>query len=331
MTSTHSGGPASIDETGAGRADDQAQKFRRVERRRQQNRETRAAARRRSRVDTADAEWAVDPTELTVAPALVAASTREGRLRAFPGAKVAKIREQLGKIGSAPWPELPGCLLVLFTARSGSTYLCRELERHFDVGKMAETLNPAQISKSPIERRLSKRLSPWFAFKAGFKGVVGAECSGFVDTYLSDIVLIRLVRRDIVAQAVSLVKATQTRQWHLTDTVRQPARYNLAEIESAILKIASVADRLRAYAEGMGRPCEMLAYEDFSGGDTSGALSICDRLGVPRRSIESPIEHRPTERMGDEINEQWRERASREMGATARDWVSRYHAAVEAP
>ncbi|MEO7027290.1 MAG: Stf0 family sulfotransferase [Caulobacteraceae bacterium] len=272
-----------------------------------------------------------DPTGQTDARAPVAASARESRLRAFPDTKVAKIHEQLRNVDGAPWPDLPGCLLVLFTARSGSTYLCRELEKHFHVGKMAETLNPAQISKTPVELLLSKRLSPWFAFKAGFKGVVGAECSGFVDTYLNDIVLVRLIRRDIVAQAVSLVKATQTRQWHLTDAIRQPAHYDLAEIESAIIKIASVADRLRTYAESMGRPCEMLAYEDFSGGDTSAALRICDRLGVPRRSIDSPIEHRPTERMGDEMNEQWRQQASREMGAVARDWVSRYRAAVEAP
>lgn len=90
------------------------------------------------------------------------------RLAAFPEAQIELIGGRLGSILTEPWPVIDGCLSVLFTSRAGSTFLARELETVFDIGRMREAFNPNPIMQgfAPAEI-VSRRKGTWFSFKAG--------------------------------------------------------------------------------------------------------------------------------------------------------------------
>jgi len=252
------------------------------------------------------------------------ADAAKARLKVFLDAEVERIGKTVGTIHAAPWPRIEGCLVVLFTARSGSTFLARELEYAYDIGRMGETLNPAQVRGQAVAKIVAKRQGAWFACKAGLEGVVAGEFYGFFEAYLEKTWFLRLVRRDIVAQAVSLAKAAQTQQWHVTDRPRRAAAYDAARIVKALKTIATGDQQLTRYAKRTGRPCRTLTYEDISGGDLSPILAAGHLLGLPRRKGDAGVAHRSVERMGDAINDEWRARFAEEMDASTRDLIDQY-------
>jgi len=252
------------------------------------------------------------------------------RLKPFGGLENKRSYRELGPNAAAPWPEVEACLIVLFTARSGSTFLSRELEIAFEVGKMGETLNPPKVKKRALQKSIDKLKGSWFSAKAGVPGVVTGELCGFFDQYMHKTSFIRLIRKDIVAQAVSTAKAVQTSEWHVTDEpVARAAQYDAAIIANAVVKIERNVMQLREYAELTGRPCLPLIYEDFSNGDLTPALKVGDALGAPRHRSAEGIEARPVQRMGDATNEAWIARFTDEMDSPLRDRIARYVAAIE--
>jgi LPS sulfotransferase NodH len=251
------------------------------------------------------------------------------RLEAFSHFQVEEIHARLGALPTGAWPRIDGCFVILFTARSGSTFLCRELEHAYDIGRMGEVLNPGQLKGRPVARIVRRRKNAWFAFKAGLQGVIAAELSGFFDVYLKKTQFIQLVRRDIVAQAVSFVKASQTRQWHLTDSVEQEPEYDPAAIGKAVRKLSSGVLDLRRYADLAGRPCITVVYEDFSDDDFTPALAACDALGLPRRVGGEVVKHRPVERMSDAVNLDWRDRFMACMDTQMRKRIDAYQASLQ--
>jgi LPS sulfotransferase NodH len=255
---------------------------------------------------------------------------RHPRLEPFAGAQDGRTYREIVPIPDQPWPEVEACLVVLFTARSGSTFLSRELEMAFEVGKMGETLNPPKLKKRALQKSIGKLKGSWFSAKAGVPGVVSGELCGFFDHYLHKTSFIRLIRRDIVAQAVSTAKAVQTSSWHVTDTtVAAAAKYDATVIANAVIKIERNVMQLRQYAQLTGRPCLPLIYEDFSNGDLTPALRVGDALGVPRHKSEEGIVARPVQRVGDATNEAWIARFNDEMAPTVHDCIARYVEAIE--
>ncbi|MDQ2861279.1 MAG: Stf0 family sulfotransferase [Pseudomonadota bacterium] len=250
------------------------------------------------------------------------------RLDGFPEAQVDLIRGRMGAIPTAPWPRLEGCLAALATSRTGSTYLTRELETAFDISRMRESLNPAQMKGRAAAEIVAQRRGAWFAFKADWTSVIAAELSGFFDAYFSVTSFILLARRDIVAQAVSCVKAKQTGQWHSNQKSTAAAVYDGADIARYISLIAGGVDILRLYAERSGRPWRSAVYEDFAQGDFTLVMAACDSLGVPRRRAGSHIRPMPVERIGDATNEAWAARFREDAGPPIRDRIERYVARV---
>jgi LPS sulfotransferase NodH len=254
---------------------------------------------------------------------------RHPRLAPFQASLDRKILLEMGPISQESWPEVEACLLVLFTARSGSTFLTRELEIAFEVGKMGETLNPPKVKKRPLQKSIPRLKGAWFSAKAGVPGVVSGELCGFFDHYIDKTSFIRLLRKDIVAQAVSTAKAVQTRAWHTINTPVAEAQYDGAIIADAIVKIERNVAQLRHYANLTGRPCLPLVYEDFAYGDLTPALKVGDALGVPRHKSDEGVVPRPVQRVGDATNEAWIARFSEEMDTQVRDCIARYVDAID--
>lgn len=257
-----------------------------------------------------------------------AARARIARLEAFSHFLVEDIQERLGEIQWQPWPEIQGCFVLLFTARSGSTFLCREMERTFNIGRMGESLNPAPVKGRPVAEVVRRRQDAWFAFKAGLQGVVAAEICGFFDAYLDKTVFIRLIRRDLVAQAVSYVRAMQTDQWHRADEARREPTYDRQAIAKAVRKLGSGVNQLGDYARRTGRPCRTLIYEDFAEGDIAPAIEAGDVMGLPRFPDGAKVEHRPVQRMSDALNLEWKERFMEEADVSIRKRIEAHERAA---
>lgn len=250
------------------------------------------------------------------------------RLEAFTVAQVAKVSRRVGVVRTASWPRLEGCLAILFTSRSGSTFLARELECLFNVGRLRESFNPNLVAARPAAKIVASRRENWFSFKAGGNSVIAAEICGLFDTYLAATAFILLVRRDIVAQSVSRVKALQTLQWHSTQVAERPASYDPVRIAQSITIIANGVEKLRRYAERTERPWRRLVYEDFRHGDFTHAMAACDAFAIPRRGPNSKFQPEPVERIGDATNQVWAARFQEEMGLSTRERVERYQAEI---
>ncbi|MDQ2860471.1 MAG: Stf0 sulfotransferase family protein, partial [Pseudomonadota bacterium] len=206
----------------------------------------------------------------------------------------------------------------------GSTYLARELECAFDIGRLRESLNPAQVKDRAAAEIVAQHRGAWFALKAGVPGVIAGEFRGFFDAYLARTAFIVLSRRDIVAQAVSCEKAHQSGQFHSTQKAKRAALYDGARIAQWISVIANIEERLWLYAKRSGRPWRAAVYEDFAQGDFTLALAACDALGVPRRRAGSHFLPKPVERIGDATNEAWAARFREDMDPPTREIVEQY-------
>jgi LPS sulfotransferase NodH len=255
------------------------------------------------------------------------------RLTMIPAPKVAKFRKKVGPLDSAPWPEIEGCLIALCSARSGSTLLCRQFETLYKIGLMGEALNWSKLKHAPassVRKVVAARNEPWFAFKTSMSNMLALELTGFVDAYYDRTVFVTLIRRDIVAQAVSRAKAAQTGQWHVNRKPPGNAVYDADMIADAVRSIALHVEQMKSYAEGAGRPHARLFYEDIATSGLSAVKAVGDDLGLPRRTLNEHSELlRPIEKMGDEINDEWRERFLKEMNASIGEIVEDYVTAVD--
>ena len=254
----------------------------------------------------------------------------EARLEGFPDHRVHRFKGVTAPGATSAWPRFEGCLVMLFIARSGSSFLSTELEQHYDIGRMGEHLNKYDLIRDGRMQRKSRRIAgQWFSFKASIQGIITAEASGFTRVNLDRMHFLRLVRRDIVAQAISRQKARQTKQWHThAEALAEPA-YNLGELEWTVERIASGVDLFRQYVERTGRPSRQVVYEDLLEGSLAAAFSACDSLGAPRR-IEDIDRVRSVERMPRDVADEWRQRFLDEAGSKTLECIDRYQKSLEA-
>ncbi len=250
------------------------------------------------------------------------------RMSAFTSSQIDGVADRIGPVLHAPWPILDGCLGVLFTSRTGSSHLARELAKRFKIGQMEESLNPHLIQGIPPADIIRSYANGWFSFKLGVPGIISAELSGAIEQYIDMTKFIFLLRKDIVAQAVSLVKANQSGQWHSIHKAKGPAVYDVTQLSTSIRGIAKAVDNLRTYIDRAGRPWRKLFYEDFEHGDFSTAEAICDQFGIPRIAEGEGPKLRPLHRTADEVNESWCARFRRDVGKTTSQIIETYSASL---
>ncbi len=258
----------------------------------------------------------------------ISAAARE-RLAAFSPNQVATVEQRLGPPLASAWPDVGGCLGVLFTSRTGSSYLARELAARYDIGRMEECLNPHVAQGIAAGKIVASFAGAWFSFKLGVPGIIGAELTGTIDRYLPRTSFIFLLRRDIIAQAVSLVKANQTGQWHSISAANGAAPiFDGPKIAQTIRVISAAVISLAQYLEIAGRPWRKLIYEDFESGDFSSAEAICETFAAPRIDPERAPRFAPLEKTADAVNEAWIDRFLQNVEPRVQDAIDRYRALV---
>jgi LPS sulfotransferase NodH len=208
-------------------------------------------------------------------------------------------------------------------ARSGSNFLCQLLASTGNLGRPLEYFNHQgrRVFDDPHypadpDEQLDRALTQG-ATSNGVYGLkilsrqFGPMAAVKWTERLPGLQFIHLQRRDVLGQAISLVRAEQTGRFrsYAKGNDRAPS-YDRQAIARMLTETAAGHARWRAYFAAKGIEALELAYEDIVQ-DPAGAVSkIASRLGVQHTSVD--LEKVDVKVQRDGLTDQWRERFIRE-------------------
>lgn len=227
------------------------------------------------------------------------------------------------------WPEFSGrasTYLLASTGRSGSHFLAHQLFETGTLGSPFEYFHPKHIaewqnrfkSDSVLEtleaiRRLRTSPSGWFGLKAHWhqfdeimtKTDLGAR---FVPDHV-----IRLERRDKVAQAISMVIAKQTKAWISFHAPQADPVYDFSEIAQEKVELERQNAAWIDYISHIGRPYSVVFYEDLVREPRSVVEQLLDDMKLRKPEKPSgPRTHGPLVQ-ASQLNMEWQQRFIRDL------------------
>ncbi len=221
---------------------------------------------------------------------------------------------------------------VLFTSRSGSTWLGQLLGSSGRINTIREHMKPIRLVRFArwyefddlaecAERIIEAHaIDGLYGFKGNFGSLVPFVYCGAYAAYRDSLKVVLMTRRDIVGQAVSIRKAEITGVWHGHKHKQPPVpdeAYSYDAILKAILNIADVNSRLRSFAEGNGHPSIALTYEDLCADPVKQTDAILRFLNRPldgSKSLDAKARS-----MRDERSKVWVDRFRSDLKQRAAD------------
>jgi len=216
--------------------------------------------------------------------------------------------------------------MICAVSRSGSTYLCELLASTLALGNPNEYFNTAGrrrrmgpsypadgFAQIDIIRTIGATSNGIYAVK-----VIGpqlARIASSIDPFrdLPNLSFVRIHRRDILGQAISLARARQTGRFITSDQQRGAPAYSQGQIRHAI---QSIRQQEAIWDETMARLAAqplVVAYEEI----LSDAQHVVDRIAT-HMGVAMPV---PVDRtlitlsvQRDEQSVEWRERFLAEAG-----------------
>lgn len=116
---------------------------------------------------------------------------------------------------------------------------------------------------------------------------------------------VRLTRRNEVAQAVSFVRASQTRSWNSNMAVRAGAAYDADAIEAALARIADENASWDRYLAALGAAPLHATFEELIDDLDGTARRILATVGVEAADIPPP-------------------QTQQQSGSSSREWIERF-------
>jgi LPS sulfotransferase NodH len=198
--------------------------------------------------------------------------------------------------------------------RSGSNFLCDLLASTGELGRPREYFSDKSpyrdIERNPdmLARLLEEATTP--------NGVYGLKL--FTHQFdltratrwperLPNLRFILLDRRDLLGQAISYVRANQTRQYRTSDTPHGEPRYDGKEIARHIARIAESQARWRRYFARNDITPLCMAYEDLAANPQDAVIAVARHIGIgggvaiDEASIRLRVQR-------DSLSEEWRQR-----------------------
>ena len=222
----------------------------------------------------------------------------------------------------ADWQPPVRSYAVCSAPRSGSNVLCDLLRRSGHAGRPRELLHdrawpavrPSTATLMERLRQVGSTANGVFAIKLFPAHLAHLEANygiRFFDWFpgLSPVLLLR---RDLLAQAVSLALAAQTGRWVKADPVGREPRYDLAAIARMLDRLAEWESYWRRRFAIDGRDPLVLYYEDFAAAPLSGANSVLAWLGLPPLP-EGTVGSDWLGSQSDALNRDWMERFRQDM------------------
>ncbi|MCT8999052.1 Stf0 family sulfotransferase [Chelativorans intermedius] len=195
--------------------------------------------------------------------------------------------------------------IVLSEARSGTNWLGSLADKTGRMGRLGEALNPTLFRQRPPEDGqrfvtwavdntstpngcFAIKIFPshldWFQARYGFDFIAECQRRHAVKTVL-------LKRRDRLAQAISLYRASETARWRSVETGRkQEAEYSFEGICRAYFQIDRSNAFWKSYLEVRGISHSVFFYEDLLGDPSPYLEAVAAHLQVaPPEDHQSPL------------------------------------------
>ncbi|MEX0426261.1 Stf0 family sulfotransferase [Nocardioides sp. DS6] len=202
--------------------------------------------------------------------------------------------------------------------RSGSHMLGHMLWSTGSLGSPLEYIHPKHLATwqrllgtaSPadtIREVKSKRTSAngWFGFKAHWPHFDRTRHDDELMSELDVQSWIRITRRDVVSQAVSLVIARQTKAWISFHEASGEPVYDFESIQGAVDDLTKQEEAWDAYFRESGIDPLVVVYEDMLADQPGVVAAVARALGV---RVPDSIPPSRTERQATSLNREWRER-----------------------
>jgi LPS sulfotransferase NodH len=230
-------------------------------------------------------------------------------------------------------------IFICTIPRTGSSLLSADMRSTVALGEPREYFNPNRMGRL-IEQwglvagdldayiaELKKRTaSPngIVGIKLMVSQLIGLEKDGLLDSggrgrlrtlidrFEAEALVVQLLRRDKLRQAISLMKARQTGKWGvLRKAVRDP-KYDRDELASIIVELVRWESQWqREYEASAITPAMDLVYEDLPAHRDETLLEIAERLEIPDPQAVVANRDRDEvqlERQADELTESWVDR-----------------------
>jgi LPS sulfotransferase NodH len=214
----------------------------------------------------------------------------------------------------------PRGYVICTTPRSGSNYLCQLLASTGALGRPLEYFDAPAVRKAgiadyPDDPEAQLDLIPRLGGSPN--GVYGLKvfpyqfervaALGWTERLPGELQFVFLTRRDLLGQAMSLVRANQTQAWTAGEALTGEADYAPAAIEAAMTEITLGVGRWERWFARNGLWPLRLEYGDLSQGGTptEGALSnIAKLVGVPGAVADTQLVD--LQRQRDQLSDLWR-------------------------
>jgi LPS sulfotransferase NodH len=185
--------------------------------------------------------------------------------------------------------------VVMFTARSGSTWLTHLLSSTNLLGHPEEFINPDFIRDVAVflhAREPAKFLTALTRRRQTSNGIFGIEARSidlhmfgkddFFEFFDQSTLFFNLWRDNIVAQALSLYRAVATKRYHSNDGQPQatPPPYDAQAITDWLLHLAEVENENIRLMRIYRRPFSNICYETIIAGRNATLKFFADRLNV---------------------------------------------------
>ena len=211
--------------------------------------------------------------------------------------------------------------VICSSPRSGSTLLCRGL---WDTGLAGapheyfhQKKHMPELSKRWGVQDFNAYLGALLRFRTSENGVFGfkAHYEQFqlltqhvdLNQTFPGLKYIRIKRRELIRQAISLEKSIQTKQWSSEEAVQDAATYDYEQIKKRIDMILDSEQGWDHYLEQQKINHLTLHYEDFVGDYAQSIKSVLKYLGIGRPA--GFVVKQPTlKKQADAVNEAWFER-----------------------
>jgi LPS sulfotransferase NodH/acetyltransferase-like isoleucine patch superfamily enzyme/ribosome modulation factor len=184
--------------------------------------------------------------------------------------------------------------VVLFSARSGSTWLTAALTETKRLGHPEEYLNPdfvQEVAKSMYSKTPEEFFEVLLRKKKTPNGVCGMEArhvdieligKEVFSKFFSQGVFFHLWRENIIAQAISLYKAVASNRYHsISGPATEAPEYDADKILSWLRHIANTENNNVKLLRELNLPARHLRYEDIVRDRVQTVRQFAHALGVP--------------------------------------------------
>lgn len=209
--------------------------------------------------------------------------------------------------------------VICTTQRSGSTLLCQLLASTGALGRPDEYFRTPDMRGAGFESYPTdpdQQLVEVLKRGAGPNGVYGLKIVPWQVRLaaqarwaerLPGLRFVRLDRRDVLLQAISLARATQTDRWTSPEGEIRPPAYDAAAIDQALADVTLGMARWDRWFAAAGVEPMRVAYEDITADNQRVVDAIAATVGVPGKTcIDYDLVD--LERQRDETSAEWRTR-----------------------